>query len=183
MTLVLKNGEWWLSLDKFPGAFKRFEQVVDVSKIETFRQLKLAFQSWAGKKWLDTPRQVEALRVEAVKLGIPEVEVTIEEYFAEKRLVDRLYRRVYYCVRRREYNKARLEEWKSYHGKVVAQAVSEKWTPEELHDVEGWILPRIHRAEERVRYWESQWIEAYNKLKVEHEKFVKMKVVWRRAGG
>lgn len=167
-------------MDEFPSAFKRFEEKVDVSRIETFRQLKLAFQIWAGKKWLDTPKQVEALRVEAVRLGIPEVEVTIEEYLAEKRLLDQLYRRVYYCVRRREYNKTRLEGWKSHHGKVVAQAVSEKWTLEGLHEVERWIIPRIEASKRRVEFWEQQWSEAYNKLKVEHEKFVKKKVVWRR---
>jgi len=170
-------------LDKFPAAFHRFEQIVDVSKIETFQQLKLAFQSWAGKKWLDTPKQVEALRVEAVRLGIPEVEVTIEEYLAEERLIDELYERVYYTAQRRAYNKARLGQWKRLHGSIVSQAVREKWMSEELHEVESWILPRIEASKRRVEFWEQQWSEAYNKLKVEHGRFVKKKVVLRRVGG
>lgn len=59
--------------DKFPEAFRRFERTVDVDRIETFRQLKLAFGSWAGQKWLNTYRQNEALKVEAKKLGVPVV--------------------------------------------------------------------------------------------------------------
>jgi hypothetical protein len=58
-------------MDKFPEAFKRFEQMVDVERIESFRQLRLAFASWAGQKWHDTPLQLNALAVEARKQGIP----------------------------------------------------------------------------------------------------------------
>jgi hypothetical protein len=68
-------------LDKFPEAFERFEEVVDVDRIRSFRQLKLAFGTWAGEKWIPTSRQLEALAVEARKHGIPT--------FAEERRVFR----------------------------------------------------------------------------------------------
>jgi hypothetical protein len=58
-------------LDKFPEAFRRFEQVVDTDKFRTYQQLKLTFESWAGRNWQDTYRQNEALKVEARKHGIP----------------------------------------------------------------------------------------------------------------
>jgi hypothetical protein len=58
-------------VDRFPEAFRRFEEVVDVRRIDSFRQLKLAFASWAGWKWLDTYMQNRALAVEAWRLGIP----------------------------------------------------------------------------------------------------------------
>jgi hypothetical protein len=57
--------------DKFPEAFRRFEEVVDVRRIASFRQLELAFGSWAGQKWHGTYAQREALAVEARKHGIP----------------------------------------------------------------------------------------------------------------
>jgi len=58
-------------MDKFPEAFSRFEEVVDVNRIDSFRQLRLAFASWAGWKWRGTYMQKRALAVEARKLGIP----------------------------------------------------------------------------------------------------------------
>jgi hypothetical protein len=57
-------------MDRFPEAFNRFEQVVDVDKIENFRQLELAFGQWSGHKWGPTTRQLNALGVEARRLGI-----------------------------------------------------------------------------------------------------------------
>jgi hypothetical protein len=60
-----------ISTDKFPEAFKRFERKVNVEKIETFRQLTLAFGSWAGEKWRGTSRQMDALAVQARRVGIP----------------------------------------------------------------------------------------------------------------
>jgi hypothetical protein len=58
-------------MDRFPEAFKRFEEVVDVDRIESFRQLHFAFASWSGRKWHDTYMQNRALAVEARKHGIP----------------------------------------------------------------------------------------------------------------
>jgi len=53
-----------LSLDEFPEAFERFERVVDVDRIRSFDALRMQFSHWAGRKWLDTPRQNEALQRE-----------------------------------------------------------------------------------------------------------------------
>ncbi len=58
-------------MDKFPEAFRRFEQRVDVDRIESFRQLNMAFGSFAGQKWVPTRRQMDALAIEAQKCGIP----------------------------------------------------------------------------------------------------------------
>lgn len=58
-------------MDMFPEAFRRFEEVVDVRRIDSFRQLRLAFAYWAGWKWHDTYMQNKALAVEAQRLGIP----------------------------------------------------------------------------------------------------------------
>jgi hypothetical protein len=55
--------------DRFPEAFRRFEEDVDVSKFESFRQLELAFGHWAGQKWIPTYRQLDALRYEARRIG------------------------------------------------------------------------------------------------------------------
>jgi len=60
-----------LSLDKFPEAFRRFEEFVDVDKIASFKELRLAFASWSGSKYRDTDKQRLALAVEARKHGIP----------------------------------------------------------------------------------------------------------------
>jgi hypothetical protein len=60
-----------IRVDRFPEAFSRFEEVVDVRRIKSFRQLRLAFASWAGWKWHDTYMQNSALAVEAQKRGIP----------------------------------------------------------------------------------------------------------------
>jgi hypothetical protein len=60
-------------MDKFPEAFSRFEQVVEVDKIESFRELLVQFRMWAGQKWHGTNRQLNALAVEPRKRGIPVV--------------------------------------------------------------------------------------------------------------
>jgi hypothetical protein len=59
-----------VSTDKFPEAFRRFKQRVNVNNIQTFRQLTLAFGSWSGERWRGTSRQMDALAVQARKLGI-----------------------------------------------------------------------------------------------------------------
>jgi hypothetical protein len=59
-------------VDRFPEAFRRFEEVVDIDRIQSFRQLKLAFASWAGWHWHGTYLQNKALAVEANRLGIPD---------------------------------------------------------------------------------------------------------------
>ena len=72
-------------MERFPEAFRRFEEVVDVRRIESFRQLRLAFASWAGWKWHDTYMQNRALAIEVSRLGIP--------VFVERRTVARFHRR------------------------------------------------------------------------------------------
>jgi hypothetical protein len=65
--------------DKFPEAFSRFQQDVPTRQIETFNQLTLAFASWAGQKWRDTSRQLDALAIQARKLGIPVADYYMRE--------------------------------------------------------------------------------------------------------
>jgi hypothetical protein len=68
-------------LDKFPEAFDRFCEDVNVDRIETWKQLVSFFGSWAGRKWVPTGRQLDALAKEARKLGIePEGYRTREEH-------------------------------------------------------------------------------------------------------
>lgn len=55
--------------EKFPEAFRRFESDVDVGRFESYHQLTLAFQSWAGQRWKGTTRQYDALDREARNLG------------------------------------------------------------------------------------------------------------------
>ncbi len=169
-------------MDKFPEAFKRFEKVVDVSKIKSFQQLLTAFSLWAGRKWKDSPLQREALKVEAVRLGLLPP-VPLEEYRRQKRLVDELYRRVWYAYRRLQYNQKRLEEWQSYYAKMMERAEKEKWTPREVADFQRWVLPRIKSAEERRDRWFREWSEAFEKLKVERVKlkgYEKQLAEWRK---
>ena len=52
-------------MDKFPEAFDRFEETVEVDRIDSFNALTSAFASWAGQKFLYTRRQMEGLAVEA----------------------------------------------------------------------------------------------------------------------
>lgn len=58
-------------MDKFPEAFRRFEETVDIDRIESFRQLRAEFAMWAGRNWKNTASQNRALAIEAVQRGIP----------------------------------------------------------------------------------------------------------------
>lgn len=166
-------------MDRFPESFKRFEKVVDVSKIKSFAQLKLAFATWAGRKWKESPLQLEALRVQAERLRlVGAIEVSLEEYLAEKREIDVLYRRVYYARRRFEYNKARFDEWSAYLNRVREEAKRKRWRKRLLAEVEKPILRYYETAKRRMEFWQKQWSEAYEKLKRETERF-KLKVVKR----
>jgi hypothetical protein len=166
-------------LDKFPEAFKRFEEVVDVSKIKSFQQLKLAFSHWAGKKWKETPLQVEALKREAFRLGIAGIEVTLEEYVSERQRIDELYRRVYYSKQRYEYNKLQFEKWEAYLKHVRQQALAEGWTAEVLATMEKPISARLESAKRRMERWQREWQSNYTKLKLERERF-RLKTVRRK---
>jgi len=56
-------------MDKFPEAFRRFENDVDIGKLESYRQLTVSFRWWAGQRWKGTTRQWHALNAEAENLG------------------------------------------------------------------------------------------------------------------
>jgi len=150
-------------MDRFPEAFKRFEEVVDVSKIKSFQQLLMAFKLWAGRKWKDSPLQIEALKEEAFKREIPQIPVTHEEYLREKAEIDKLYERVYYCRRRYEYNEA---VWKAL--------TAERWRVRGKRRVE--LEKRIKEAERRMEFWRQEWESAYARLKKAHTRF-RLKVV------
>jgi len=151
-------------MDRFPEAFKRFEQVVDVSKIKSFQQLLSAFRLWAGRKWVGSPLQVEALKEEAFKREIPQIPVSPEEYEAERRTVDQLYRRVYYCRRRYEHHKRRFEE-----------LTRQRWRVRKVEE-RAKLEKRVKKIEERLQFWRSEWQSAYLRLKREHTRF-RLKVV------
>lgn len=61
-------------MDKFPEAFKTFEQDVNIKDIRTFSQLFFEFQQWGGKHAPMTHKQVSALRIEAIKHHVGDVE-------------------------------------------------------------------------------------------------------------
>jgi hypothetical protein len=78
-------------LDEFPEAFRRFERVVDTDRIRTFDQLLISFRYWAGRNWKGTSKQVEALKNEAEKIGIPVPErvlMRIAEHRARLKFVE-----------------------------------------------------------------------------------------------
>jgi predicted solute-binding protein len=153
-------------MDRFPEAFRRFEQVVDVSKIKSFQQLKLAFATWAGRKWKESPLQLQALRVQAERLRlVGAIEVSLEEWERERVEIDRLYRRVYYCRLRYVYNEA-----------VFKALTLERFRARGKRRVE--LEKRISEAQERMEFWRKQWDEAYGRLKRERERF-KLKVIKR----
>jgi hypothetical protein len=58
-------------MDKFPEAFRRFEETVDVDRIESFNELRAEFAMWAGRNWKNTASQNKALATEALRRGIP----------------------------------------------------------------------------------------------------------------
>jgi hypothetical protein len=58
--------------DRFPEAFRRFEEDVDVSEFESLKQLESAFAYWSGPtKWIPTFKQRYALEREARRIGLP----------------------------------------------------------------------------------------------------------------
>lgn len=69
-------------MDKFPEAFRRFEQQVNIKNIKEFNQIEMMFGGWAGKKWLPTQKQSLALAREADKRGIRNI--TIPEWVVKR---------------------------------------------------------------------------------------------------
>ena len=62
-------------MDKFPEAFRRFENDVDISRFESYHQFTIAFRWWGGQGWKGTVKQWRALNREAENLGfnVPDV--------------------------------------------------------------------------------------------------------------
>lgn len=56
-------------MDRFPEAFERFEEDVDVRSLRSYRELIMAFMWWAGERWKGSAKQWSALNVEAKRLG------------------------------------------------------------------------------------------------------------------
>ena len=73
--------------DRFPEAFERFENDVDIGQFTSYHQLTMTFRHWAGERWKGTYRQWNALNREAENVGfdVPEV---YEEAIREKRYTD-----------------------------------------------------------------------------------------------
>jgi hypothetical protein len=96
--------------DKFPEAFRRFEQDVSTRQIKTFSQLTLAFASWAGSKWRDTSRQLDALAIEAQKLRIP-----VEDYYMREQQRHQWDRAVLTVTEERMFSKkyGSYQQWQS----------------------------------------------------------------------
>jgi len=65
-----------VKLDRFPEAFERFEQVVDVDRFESYRELAYAFSHWAGKRWIDSYKQNLALKRESEKRGFRDTRIS-----------------------------------------------------------------------------------------------------------
>jgi hypothetical protein len=56
-------------VDRFPEAFERFEQVVDIYSFESYRELAYSFIHWASGRWVDSCLQNLALKREVEKRG------------------------------------------------------------------------------------------------------------------
>ena len=106
-------------MDKFPEAFGRFEKKVNVRRVETFRQLTLAFGGWSGEKWRGTRAQMDALAVQARRLGIP-----LEGYRMRQQQVRAIFRTAPQReVQGREKfsrNYSSFQQWQSKTGKTTA---------------------------------------------------------------
>jgi hypothetical protein len=84
------KGERLFMTDRFPEAFRRFEDDVDIRRFDSFRQLEIAFEYWAGQKWLPTYKQKYALEREARRIGIPTDEYRKQRFYVPS------FPRVYY---------------------------------------------------------------------------------------
>ena len=56
-------------MDRFPEAFERFENDVNVDRLTSYSELMYSFRWWAGEKWKGTTRQWIAFNTEAERLG------------------------------------------------------------------------------------------------------------------
>jgi len=85
-------------MDKFPEAFRRFEEVVDIRRFGSYRELYYAFSYWAGRRWVDSYKQNLALKREAEKRGFRDTRIPM--YFRRPHVsVERTWRRETVTVR------------------------------------------------------------------------------------
>jgi len=54
-------------LDKFPEAYKRYEDAIDTSEMKTFQELLYSFRGWGKQRFPPTTKQIDALKIEAKK--------------------------------------------------------------------------------------------------------------------
>jgi len=71
-------------MDRFPEAFERFEQVIDIYSFRSYRELAYAYSYWAGGRWVGSYLQDLALRREAEKRGFRVREAKIPMYFGKQ---------------------------------------------------------------------------------------------------
>jgi hypothetical protein len=80
-------------MDRFPEAFERFENDVDIGQFESYHQLTLAFRYWAGERWRGTRLQWEALNAEAENVGFEPPDFIREELEDNRRYSHGSWRR------------------------------------------------------------------------------------------
>lgn len=72
-------------MDKFPEAYERFEKMMHPEDVRSFQQLLMMYGEWADpRKWIPTSRQIEALRRETLKHGLPIGYVRRERRFSSE---------------------------------------------------------------------------------------------------
>lgn len=77
-------------MDKFPEAFKRFEEKVNTKDFNDYTKLRNAFTNWARKKWMDTPKQEKALDRELEKKQfIAKIQIVTYKKYPHKAVVRR----------------------------------------------------------------------------------------------
>lgn len=107
-------------MDKFPEAFYRFEQAVDIKNVKEFAQLETMFSGWAGKKWHPTYKQSLALAREADKRDFKNVTILEWVEKPKRRRLTARARFEYKRVRRRVSGTAKkTRKLSAYRVKVL----------------------------------------------------------------
>jgi hypothetical protein len=75
-----------VDVDRFPEAFERFEEDVDIESLKSYSELIAAFRLWAGERWKGTAKQWSALNIEAKRLGFEVPRFIREEIRESQRL-------------------------------------------------------------------------------------------------
>lgn len=104
-------------VDRFPEAFRRFERRVDISRFDSYKQLLYGFSWWAGKRWIDSYKQHQALAEIAREKGFLDTYIPMYHIRAEGKRVRK--RRKTVTVSRRK--------WKRRAVKIPKVKKSVKW--------------------------------------------------------